>query len=117
MDKRLLKIEKDLRLLKAYALFVTVLCTVMVSAGFQSSHKQTFEEITAKRVLIVDSTGKGRVLLASDYKNDNSAGLFFFNQEGTESGAFFYNGKRDNDGKPVAYSLLTMDQFKSDQVV
>ena len=40
-----------------------------------------------------------------------------FNQEGTESGALFYHGKRDKDGKIDAYSLLTMDQFKSDQIV
>jgi hypothetical protein len=118
MNDELATIKKSLRLIKAYALLMTALFMVMGFAGFtQSGPKQNFEEITAKRLLIVDSNGKGRVLLASDYKKDNSAGLFFFNQEGTESGAFFYNGKRDKDGKIDAYSLLTMDQFKSDQIV
>jgi hypothetical protein len=118
MDNELATIKKSLRLIKAYALLMTALFLVMAFSGFtQSARNQNFEEITAKRILIVDSNGKGRVLLAADYKKDNSAGLFFFNQEGTESGALFYNGKRDKDGKIDAYSLLTMDQFKSDQVL
>ena len=112
------KLETEVRFLKVYAVVATLICGVFVLAAFTLQNgKQTFEEITAKRLLIVDSNGKGRVLLASDYKKDNSAGLFFFNQEGTESGGYFYNAKRDKDGKIDAYALLTMDQFKSDQVV
>lgn len=118
MDNELATIRKSLRLIKMYALLMTVLFTVMVFSGFtQSAQKQTFEEITANRIKIVDSNGKFRVLLGADLKGNNSAGLLFFNQEGTENGALFYNGKRDKDGKIDAGSRFTMDQFKSDQIV
>lgn len=118
MDNDLVTIRKEVRRLKVYAFVMTVLFAAMVTAGFaQATRKEAFDEITARRILIVDANGKGRVLLASDYKKDNSAGIFFFNQEGTESGAINYNGKRDAAGKPEAYSILTMDQFKSDQIV
>lgn len=112
------KLEKEMRFLKAYAVGVSLIIGVTLLAGFTlQSVEQKFEVITARRINITDSNGKVRVMLASDYKGDNSAGLFFFNQEGTESGALFYNATRDKDGKIDAYSLLTMDQFKSDEIV
>jgi hypothetical protein len=43
--------------------------------------------------------------------------VYFFNQEGTESGALSYNAKRDKDGKIDAHSIWTMDQFKNDEIV
>ena len=98
-------------------LILATLSGVCVLAAFQAPIQRPVEEIRAKRILIVDSMGKGRVLLASDYKNDNSAGIYFFNQEGTEAGALAYNGKRGPDGVVEAYSILTMDQFQSDEVV
>lgn len=112
------KLEREVRFLKMFAIGATLLIAVSAVTAFTVQNgTQKFDEITAKRILIVDANGMSRVLLAADYKKDNSAGLFFFNQEGTESGALFYNGKRDQGGKIDAYALLTMDQFKSDQVV
>jgi hypothetical protein len=112
------KLENEVCVLRVYAVVITLLGAVFVLTAFTlQGRKENFEEITAKRFLVVDSNGKGRVLLAADYKKDNSAGVFFFNAEGTESGALFYKGERDKDGKIDAYSLLTMDQFKSDEVI
>lgn len=118
MDNELATIRKSLRLIKVYALLMTVLFTVMAFSGFtQSAQKQNFEEITAKRIKIVDSNGKFRVLMGAELKGNNSAGLLFFNEDGHENGALFYSGKRDKDGKIDAGSRFTMDQFKSDQIV
>lgn len=116
MDNELATIRKSLRLIKVYALLMTVLFTVMAFSGFtQSAQKQYFEEITAKRINVVDSTGKIKVRLGGDL--GNRAGILFYNEEGTESGGLLYSGKRDKGGKIDAFSLLTMDQFKSDQIV
>lgn len=118
MDKELATIKKSLRLIKAYALLMTALFVVLCFAGFtQSVSKQSFEEITAKRIKIVDPAGKVRVILGSNLENANRVGLLFYNEEGTESGALVYSGKRHKDGKIDAYSLLTMDQFRSDQII
>jgi len=111
------KLEKELRFLKISAVAGWLFGAVIILTAFTVKNgEQKFEEITAKRIKIVDSDGKVGLLLASDYKKD-APGVFFFNQEGTESGALFYHGKRDKDGKIDAYSLLTMDQFKSDEVI
>ena len=112
------KLEKDVRFLKAYAVAVTLLCAVFVFTAFTlQSREQRFEEITAKQIKIVDSNGKFRVLMGAELKGNNSAGLLFFNEEGQENGALFYNGTRNKDGKIDAGARFTMDQFKSDQVV
>jgi hypothetical protein len=110
-------LESQVRTLKVWAYLAPVLGALLLAAAQGPARAATFEEITAKRVSIVDASGKVRVLLAADYKADNSAGVYFFNHEGTEAGALAYNGKRREDGTIEAYSILTMDQFKSDEVV
>jgi len=112
------KLEKDVRFLKVYATVATLVCAVFFLSAFAvQSKKQEFEEITAKQIKIVDSNGKFRVLMGAGLKGNNSAGLLFFNEEGHENGALFYNGTRDKDGKIDAGARFTMDQFKSDQIV
>ncbi len=108
-------VERDLLALKLYAAVTTILAFFSIAAF--RSQSRTFEEITAQRFRLVDSAGQGRVLMAANYKNDNAAGLYFFNQEGTEAGSFAYNGRRNADGSINAYAVLTMDQFQEDEVV
>jgi hypothetical protein len=112
------KLEKEVRFLKAYAVVATLLGAVFVLTAFTlQSGKQNFEEITANRIKIVDPAGKVRAILGNNLENVNRFGLLFYNEEGWESGALVYSGKRDKEGKIDAFSLLTMDQFKSDQIV
>jgi hypothetical protein len=113
-----MSLERDVKVLKIYALVATLSGAAFLTA-FRSTKNdiQTQQEIRAKRFVLVDSAGTGRVLIAADYKRDNSAGVYFFNQEGTEAGALAYNGKRHPDGRVEAYSILTMDQFKNDELI
>jgi hypothetical protein len=108
---------EEKQMLKLYAAVMTFLGVWAILALRPVPRSLNFEEITAKRFVVIDSAGKSRVLIASDYRNDNSAGLYFFNQEGTESGAFAYNGRSRADGSVDAYAVLTMDQFKEDEVI
>lgn len=137
------KIEKELRFLKIYAGAATLLIIVFLLTAFTlKSGEQKFDEITANRIKLVDSTGNLRAAISADSSKDSPAGLvfynevgkvrfragadigkgsfaglLFYNEEGTEAGGSIYNGKRDKDGKIEASSLLTMDQFKSDELV
>src|SRR5687768_9742379 len=112
------KLEKEVRLLKVYAIVTTLLIGMFVLTAFTlQNRKQNFEEITAKRIVIVDSNGKSRVLMGADLKGANLGGLLFFNEEGTEAGGLLYNGQRDGHGNIDAGALLTMDLFKSDEVI
>jgi len=73
------KLEKELRFLKISAVAGWLFGAVIILTAFTvKSGEQKFEEITAKRIKIVDSNGKVGLLLATDYKED-APGVFFFN--------------------------------------
>jgi hypothetical protein len=114
------KLAKEVRFLKVYAVVATLLGAVFVLTAFTlQSGKQNFEEITARRINIVDSTGKTRVILAGEFPRPraNLAGLIFNNEDGYEAGGLVYSGKRDKDGKIEEGSILTFDQYRADQIV
>lgn len=46
-----------------------------------------------------------------------SAGMLFFNQEGTENGGLIFDGKMDKDGTAHSGGSLTFDRYEQDQVV
>lgn len=137
------KLEKEVRFLKIYAVLATLFGAVFLLTAFTlKSGEQKFDEIMVKQIKFVDSEGKERARMGAQSGNGSApgvlfydsdgkarlrvgaeigkgryAGLVFYNEDQTEAGAFMYNGKRDKDGKIQATSLLTMDQFKSDEVV
>jgi hypothetical protein len=89
------KLEKEVRALKLYAMVATLFGASWLVAFRQQGTSQEFEEVKAKRFLVVDADGKGRVMMASNYKTDGSAGVYFFNRLGTEAGALSYDGRRN----------------------
>lgn len=137
------KPEKEVRFLKIYAVVATLFCAIFLLTAFTlKSGEQKFEEITTNRITFVDSAGKeqakigaqsgkgstagllfydsagkARVRMGADIGKGSFAGLLIYNEDQTEAGALMYNGKRDKDGKIDAASLLTMDQFKNDEVI
>lgn len=137
------KLEKEVRFLKIYALVATLFCAMFFLTAFAlKGGEQKFDEITVNRIKLVDSAGKLRATITADSSKDSPAGLMFYNEagkarlragadigkgsfaglvfyneEGTEAGAFMYDGKRDENGKIDAASLLTMDQFRSDELI
>ncbi|MBD8737241.1 MULTISPECIES: hypothetical protein [Sphingomonas] len=46
-----------------------------------------------------------------------SAGILFYNNEGTENGGLIFDGKQDSDGTRHSNGSLTFDRYKQDQVV
>jgi hypothetical protein len=137
------KIEREVRFLKIYAITSTLIFGVFVLTAFTLKNgEQKFDEITTNRikfvdpdgkerarmgvqsandgapgVLFYDSAGKARVRIGAEIGKSSLAGLVFYNEDQTEAGVLAYDGKRDKDGKIDATSLLTMDQFKSDEVI
>lgn len=51
------------------------------------------------------------------HPNRRSAGILFYNDEGTENGGLIFDGKQGRDGKPHSSGSLTFDRYKQDQVV
>lgn len=104
--------------MKMYALLSTPALALLLSAGMFPRTAE-FDEITVKRINVVDSIGKTRVILAGEFgpRRKESAGLLFNNPDGSEAGGLIYNGTKGPDGKISAGAILTFDQYRNDQIM
>jgi hypothetical protein len=134
------KVQKELRMLKIYALFSTVLfVTLFCLAAKSPGRKAEFDEIDAKRINIVEPDGKVRLTLANHERmpggqmagvdltarygnrvmSNNgpaTAGLTFFNDDGDECGGLVY-GSKMVDGKPTAVVRLSFDHYRQNEAI
>lgn len=92
--------------------------------------KAVFDEISVKRVNIVEPDGKYRLVLANserfpglfmegkEYKHHSrdGGGMLFFNDEGDEVGGLTFGSKTVGDNRRASGSLM-FDQYKQDQTV
>ena len=109
----------ELRALRGYALVsVAIGIAVMISGFVRQPRTLTLDELTVKRVKVVDSTGQTRAILAGSFPPRRSAvaGLLFVNSDGMEDGGLTYRGAK-RDGQIAAGAILTMDQYGDDQIV
>jgi hypothetical protein len=121
------------RFLAAYSGFLTLLFALSVVYGFaRDDAKQSFDEITVHRVNIVEPDGTIRLILTNtanspgiyiknkEYPHPSgrkSAGLLFFNEEGTEDGGLSYGISKDAAGHVIGSDgHLSFDQYMQDQI-
>ncbi len=123
------KLQRDVRLLKAYAFVVTLLLGVLAFAGFSQANRKTkFAEIDVERINIVEKDGKLKMVISNGERQHPGVidgrmlsrkrppGLLFFNDRGDECGGLSFNGDQ-KDGKGNAGGLLAFDRFNQDQTV
>jgi hypothetical protein len=125
-------IRRELRLLKGYAIVITLLLgTVSLAAFRQASQKQKFTEIDVERINVVEKDGKLRMVISNrdrsigpiykgkpfGYAGGTRPGIIFFNDEGTENGGLTFSGRREADGTFRSSSGFSFDQYNQDQVV
>lgn len=125
-------LERDVRLLKGYAIATTAAMAVLSLAAFRNAPKKArFTEIDAERINIVEPNGMYRMVLSNrprsigpiykgkpfGYKGGTRPGIIFFNDEGTENGGLTFVGSRGADGRVSASTHMSFDQFNSDQVL
>lgn len=126
------QVRRELRILKGYAIVITVLLgTISVTAFRQSSQKQRFTEIDVERINVVEKNGNLRMVISNrersigpiykgkpfGYPGGTRPGIIFFNDEGTENGGLTFSGQSNADGTYRSSSGLSFDQFNQDQVV
>ncbi len=126
------KLEKEVRVLKLYAMFATLVCGVFVLSAFTlQNRKQNFDEITAHRLNIVEQDGKPRFILHNSTSSpgwvvngkpisgrvNDVARFLFYDQEGEEAGALAFNGGHDKDGKRWGGAGLYYDKKDADQLL
>jgi hypothetical protein len=118
--------------LLGYALVVSTVAAgafLVQAVGAQS--KVTFDEIDVKRINLREEDGTLRLAISNTQRfpgvivkgkeqphlaNRRTAGMVFFNEEGSESGGLLFSGKKVN-GKVVSDSGLTFDRYEQDQVI
>jgi hypothetical protein len=125
-----LNLIRQIRLLKIYALFLTLVVAVLAFLFFRSarvppSQTANFAEIDAERINIVDSGGRIRMVISDQKRQhpgaidgktlaqrDRPAGIIFFNDEGDECGGLVFDGNKNE-----ASMVYSIDQYKNDQVM
>lgn len=124
------QLQRDDRILKGYAIFVTLILGVLALSAFRQE-KTRFAEIDVERINVVEPDGKLRMVLANrarsigpiykgqpfGYAGGTRPGIIFFNDEGTENGGLTFTGRRNADGRFQASTGFSFDQFNQDQVL
>jgi hypothetical protein len=118
------------RALLIYSGVVTgVLLIVLLSGSRASPRKASFDQIDVKRINVVEPDGTIRLVISDksqfpglivkgkEYAHDRqTAGMLFFNDEGTENGGLIFGGSKDKTGKVQSWGHLSFDQYMGDQV-
>jgi hypothetical protein len=113
-----------------YSGVLTVVFGLTVFTGAAKSRKTSFEEIDVRRINVVEPDGTARLVLSSkalfpgilfkgkeySHPNRKTAGILFYNDEGTENGGLTFGGAKDASGKVSAYGHMSFDQYNQDQV-
>ncbi len=74
---------------------------------------------TLRMVLSGAATEPGIIVAGREQSHPGrrSAGILFYNDEGTENGGLIFDGRQDGDGTRHSGGSLTFDRYKQDQVV
>lgn len=125
-----MKVLSDPRFLGAYSGVLTAALAVMLLSGFAGTKRARFDEIEVQRINVVEPDGTIRMIVSNRAKSPGlilhgkeyphptrkTAGVIFFDEEGTESGGLSFGGKKDKDGKVTRSGHLSFDQYDQDQV-
>lgn len=116
-------------IIQRFSVFYSVLLTIVVVlttvGGAREPQTTTkFDEITVKKINVVEDDGTLRAVLASSGGFNfgqraeggpvRIAGLMFYNEEGQETGGLVYRGHATPVGQDADVTL-TMDQYRQDQ--
>jgi hypothetical protein len=118
------------RFLTIYSGVLTLVFAVTILGGFAPSKKTSFEEVTVQRINIVEPDGTLRMVISDKtlfpgifikgkerpHPNRKTAGMLFFNDEGTENGGLTFGGMKDKNGEVSSYGHLSFDEYEQDQV-
>jgi hypothetical protein len=127
-------ITKQIRFLTVYAIVLTIFLSIALFLIFRMESKSenlTVEELTTKRINIVEPNGQPRLVLSNMEKSPenlnhgkpfgipggNRAGLIFYDDEATECGGLVFSGRKDSSGKYFASGHFSFDQYNQNQVL
>jgi hypothetical protein len=116
----------------AYAGVTTAaIAYALVTAAAPGPRHASFSMIDVGRINVREPDGTIRMVISNTaqapgivirngehpHPSRRSAGMIFFNDEGTENGGLIFDGKADPDGTAHSGGSLTFDRYEQDQVV
>ena len=119
------------KFLALYSGVLTAVFAIVVFCAFaESRQRQKFTTIDVERINVVEPDGTLRMVISNKaafpgviikgketpHPDRKTAGMLFFNDEGTENGGLIFGGSKDKDGKVSSYGHLSFDQYEQDQV-
>ena len=125
------------KLLILYSGVLTVACAGSLTSGAiagqgTSTTATKFSEIDVERINIREPDGTLRMVISNTARTPGiiwrgverphpsgrrSAGMLFFNEEGTENGGLSFGGRRGPDGRVSGGGHISFDQYEQDQVI
>lgn len=120
---------KELRAWRIYgALSALALVVLAVSAFSVTRKRTTFGTITVQRINVVEPNGTLRMVISNRSRFPgvivqgkqypfarHTAGILFYNDEGTENGGLIFGGRKNADGTESSYGHLSFDRYEQDQ--
>jgi hypothetical protein len=117
------KIAKELRVLKAYAVVSSLLIIALFVMGAANERKkEKFDEIDVQRINVIEPDGTLRMVISNQaafpgliikkkeypHEDRKTAGILFFNEEGSENGGLIFGGSQE-----WPHTKLRPPQFRS----
>ena len=102
------------------------------AAQTPTPQSQTFDQITVRRINVVEPDGTPRLIIAAKAEfpgeffkgkelsrtdRHDSAGMLFMNDEGTENGGLIFGGHQSSDSTPHSFGHLSFDEYEEDQTL
>jgi hypothetical protein len=120
------------RFLMIYSGVLTAVFAITVFCAFaEKDTNAEFDQITVHKLNVVEPDGTLRMVISDqaefpgiivknkqvyEHKDRSTAGMLFFNEEGTENGGLIFGGKKAPDGTVSSYGHLSFDRYLQDQV-
>lgn len=127
-----MRLSNGQRFLCIYSGLLTTVFAIVVLCGFTTNRRKTnFDEITVHRINVVEPDGTPRMILSNEESRPGTffkgkeyprpdrrgAGVYFYNNEGTEAGGLIYGSFLDKNGKVEEANVhLSFDQYNQDQI-
>jgi len=120
------------RFLIIYSGILTAVFAVSTLYGFvRSPQKMTIEELDVQRINLREPDGTLRLVISDRSKapgifikgkeyphpDRKTAGMIFYNDEGTENGGMIFGGDRSQDGTKHSSGHLSFDAYEQDQTM
>ncbi|MDA8350742.1 MAG: hypothetical protein M0038_18445 [Pseudomonadota bacterium] len=113
--------EKELRAWRIYgAISALAFVVIAISAFSIARHRRVFGTIDVQRINVVEPNGAlrmvisdqarfpGAIVKGKQYPFDrHTAGMIFYNSEGTENGGLIFGGRKQANGTVTSYGHLS----------